>query len=88
MNTTQQAVAKATKRLSADMTNLSNRRDGALSAFRQARSELMAVNDETNIKLDEFHSLMSFIQGEIASGEQMIADNSHVCAKITEIIGE
>jgi hypothetical protein len=85
---TEQVIAKATERVSADMNSLASRRDGALSAFRRARAELQAVNAETQKGLDRLSALKSFIENEVASGEKMISDNAHVCAKITEIIGE
>ena len=70
------------------MAALSTRRDGALSAFRRARAELQAVNIETQKGLDRLSALREFIENEVASGEKMISDNTHVCDKITEIIGE
>ena len=85
---TEQVIAKATQRITADMDALATRRDGALSAFRKARAELQAVNVETQQGLDRFQVLKNFIENEMASGEKMIADNVHVCDKITEIIGE
>lgn len=88
LQNTEQVLTKATQRVSTDMANLAVRRDGALSAFRKARSELEAVNAETQKGLDRLFSLKSFIESEVASGEKMISDNTHVCAKITEIIGE
>ncbi len=88
MKNTEQVIAKATERVSADMATLSTRRDGARSAFRKARAELQAVNVETQKGLDRLSALKSFIENEVASGERMISDNTHVCAKITEIIGE
>lgn len=85
---TEQVIAKATQRITADMDALATRRDGALSSFRKARAELQAVNVETQQGLDRFQVLKNFIENEMASGEKMIADNVHVCDKITEIIGE
>lgn len=85
---TEQVIAKATQRVSNDMATLSTRRDGALSAFRRARAELQAVNIETQKGLDRLSALREFIENEVASGEKMISDNTHVCDKITEIIGE
>lgn len=38
--------------------------------------------------LDRLSALREFIENEVASGEKMISDNTHVCDKITEIIGE
>ena len=85
---TEQIIARATQRVSNDMAGLASRRDGALSAFRKARAELQAVNAETQKGLDRLSALKNFIESEVSSGEKMISDNSHVCDKITEIIGE
>ena len=85
---TEQVLTRASQRVSADMANLATRRDNALSAFREARAELQAVNAETQKGLERLFTLKSFIENEVASGEKMIADNTHVCDKITEIIGE
>ena len=52
MKNTEQIIAKATQKVSADMASLATRRDGALSAFRQARSEMQAVNEGTRKSLD------------------------------------
>lgn len=88
MKNTEQVIAKATAKVTSDMTNLSNRRDSALSAFRKARSEMQAVNEGTRQSLEQLASLKNFIESQVSAGEKMIADNEHVCAKITEIIGE
>lgn len=88
MKNTEQIIAKATQKVSADMANLATRRDSALSAFRRARSEMQAVNEGTRKSLEQLASLKSFIDVQVSAGEKMIADNDHVCAKITEIIGE
>ena len=85
---TEQVLTRASQRVSADMANLVTRRDNALSAFRKARAELQAVNVETQKGLERLFALKSFIENEVTSGEKMISDNTHVCDKITEIIGE
>ena len=45
---TSQLVAKATTKLSGDMTNLSARRDNALSSFRATLEEMKAINAESS----------------------------------------
>lgn len=49
---------------------------------------MQAVNEGTRKSLDQLASLKNFIESQVSAGEKMIADNEHVCAKITEIIGE
>ena len=48
----------------------------------------MKISEIKNILNAELNCGKEFIENEVASGEKMISDNTHVCDKITEIIGE
>ena len=85
---TSQLVAKATTKLSGDMTNLSARRDNALSSFRATLEEMKAINAETQKVVTELDALQAFISSQKDSAMKLISDNEHVSAKITEIIGD
>lgn len=85
---TSQLVAKATTRLSGDMTNLSASRDNALSSFRATLEEMKAINEETQKVVTELDALQAFISTKKDSALKLISDNEHVSAKITEIIGD
>lgn len=85
---TSQLVAKATTKLSGDMTNLSTRRDSALSSFRATLEEMKAINAETQKVVTELDALQTFILNQKDSAMKLISDNEHVSAKITEIIGD
>ena len=85
---TSQLVAKATTKLSGDMTNLSTRRDNALSSFRATLEEMKAINTETQKVVTELDALQAFISSQKDSAMKLISDNEHVSAKITEIIGD
>ena len=70
------------------MTNLSARRDNALSSFRATLEEMKAINAETQKVVTELDALQAFMSSQKDSAMKLISDNEHVSAKITEIIGD
>lgn len=86
--TTQEAIQNATTALANDISSLNERRDGALSVFRQTANELSGINNQLATKMDELSSLAQFISGQLESTQAQIEDNESVRSRILEIIGE
>ena len=82
VRTTDEAINAATDRLASDITTLAGKRDMALSAFRQAATDLDNINSGLRDKINKFNDLAAFI------GSQIIEDNTKVRQRILDIIGE
>lgn len=86
--TTEQAISIVTTKLSGDIANLSTQRTNAVNTFRETVNELDSNNVALRASVENFNSLLNFIQEKKAEAEQMIADNESVRKKIIDIIGE
>lgn len=86
--TTAQVVAAATTKLAGDISNLSTRRNHAISVFRQTAEDLGTINTQLAASVTQLDELVQFVQSERDTATKMIADNEHVRTKIFDIIGE
>lgn len=77
-----------TLRLASDITTLAGKRDVALSAFRQAATDLDNINSGLRDKINKFNDLTAFIDSQRSTASQIIEDNDKVCKRILDIIGE
>lgn len=86
--TTQEAIAAATTKLAEDVSNLSVRRDSAVSTFRNTANQLDSINEELRGTMDNFTRVAAFIAEQSNAAAKMISDNTKVRDKIVELIGE
>ena len=88
VRTTEEAINAATNRLASDITTLADKRDVALSAFRQAATDLDNINSGLRDKINKFNDLTVFIDSQRSTASQIIEDNDKVRKRILDIIGE
>lgn len=88
IRTTEEAISAATDRLTSDITTLAGKRDVALSAFRQAATDLDNINSGLRDKINKFNDLAAFIDSQRSTASQIIEDNDKVRKRILDIIGE
>ena len=88
VRTTEEAINAATDRLASDITTLAGKRDVALSAFRQAATDLDKSNSGLRDKRNKFNDLTAFIDSQRSTASQIIEDNDKVRKRILDIIGE
>ena len=88
VRTTEDAINVATDKLASDVTELSAKRNVALSAFRQAATDLDNVNCGLRDKISKFDDLAKFIDSQRSTASQIIEDNDAVRKRILDIIGE
>ena len=88
VRTTEEAINAATDRLASDITTLADKRDVALSAFRQAATDLDNINSGLRDKINKLNDLAAFIDSQRSTASQIIEDNDKVRKRILEIIGE
>lgn len=79
---------RLTDRLASDITTLAGKRDVALSAFRQAATDLDNINSGLRDKINKFNDLTAFIDSQRSTASQIIEDNDKVRKRILDIIGE
>lgn len=60
----------------------------ALSAFRQAATDLDNINSGLRDKINKFNDLTAFIDSQRSTASQIIEDNDKVRKRILDIIGE
>lgn len=88
IRTTEEAINAATDRLASDITTLADKRDVALSAFRQAATDLDNINSGLRDKINKLNDLAAFIDSQRSTASQIIEDNDKVRKRILDIIGE
>ena len=88
VRTTEEAISATTERLASDITTLAGKRDVALSAFRQAATDLDNINSGLRDKINRLNDLTAFIDSQRSTASQIIEDNDKVRKHILEIIGE
>lgn len=85
---TDDAINAATDRLASDITTLAGKRDMALSAFRQAATDLDNINSGLRDEINKFSYLAAFIDTQRSTASLMIEENDKVRKRILDIIGE
>ena len=85
---TEKVVGYTTKRLVNDITELSNKKENALSSFRETAMELGKINESLEDKMTELDELAIFIHTQKAITGKMMEDNKAVRQRILDIIGE
>lgn len=88
VRTTEEAINATTDRLASDITILAGKRDVALSASRQAATDLDNINSGLRDKINKFNDLTAFIDSQRSTASQIIEDNDKVRKRILDIIGE
>lgn len=88
VRTTEEAINAATDRLASNITTLAGKRDVALSAFRQAATDLDNINSGLRDNINKFNDLTAFIDSQRSTALQIIEDNDKVRKRILDIIGE
>lgn len=88
IRTTEEAINAATDRLASDITTLADKRDVALSAFRQAATDLDNINSGLRDKINKLNDLAAFIDSQRSTASQIVEDNDKVRKRILDIIGE
>lgn len=86
--TTAQVMTEATSKLSAEITQLTAKRDQSLSIFRQTAQNLEAINTELSGTINKMDEMVAFINTQRNAAKKVIADNNHVTEKIYDIIGK
>ena len=86
--TTEQVLVTTTAQFAKDITNLTERRQTALSVFRSTAESLEVINADLAKSITNFDELTHFIAEQRAAASQMVSDNDKVRNKILEIIGE
>ena len=86
--TAAQMISQATAKISGDISLLQAKADRALGVFRQAASDLEAVNSDLMVAIDEMDNLTEFIASRRSVATETIEDNKKICGKIYDIIGE
>lgn len=81
-------IKVAMSKITGDIDDLSKKRSGALSVFRETAIELGEINETLHDRVNQLDALSAFIAGERQSAGKMIEDNERVKARILEIIGE
>lgn len=85
--TTEFVLSKATDRLTADIRNLNEKKESAISLFRETATSLEEINRGLKESVETFERLAAFIEEQKSGAEKTISDNEKVRAKIFEIIG-
>ena len=88
VRTTEEAINATTDRLASDITTLAGKRDVAMSAFRQAATDLDNINSGLRDKINKFNDLTAFIDSQRSTASQIIEDNDKVRKRILDIVGE
>lgn len=86
--TTAQVMTEATSKLSADITQLTAKRDQSLSIFRQTAENLEAINTELTGTINKMDEMVAFIGTQRDAANKVISDNTHVMERIYDIIGK
>ena len=81
-------IVAATNKLSADIKELTSRKQSALQVFVNTASQLQSVNAQLDDKINQCDELMSLVASVKTDAETMKADNDVICEKIRAIIGE
>lgn len=88
VRTTEEAINVATNQLASEITTLADKRDAALSTFRQVVIDLDNINSGLREKINKLNDLTSFIHSQHSIASQIIEDNDKVRKRILDIIGE
>ena len=81
-------IVAATNKLSADIKELTSKKQGALQVFLDTASQLQSVNAQLDDKINQCDEIMSLVASVKTDAETMKADNDVICEKIRAIIGE
>ena len=81
-------IAAATNKLSADIKELTSKKQGALQVFLNTASQLQSVNAQLDDKINQCDEIMSLVTSVKTDAETMKADNDVICEKIRAIIGD
>lgn len=81
-------IVAATTKLSADIKELTNKKQIALQVFVNTASQLQSVNAQLDDKINQCDELMSLVASVKTDAETMKADNDVICEKIRAIIGD
>lgn len=81
-------IVAATNKLSADIKELTNKKQYALQVFVDTASQLQSVNAQLDDKINQCDEIMSLVASVKTDAETMKADNDTICEKIRAIIGE
>jgi hypothetical protein len=86
--TTAQVMTEATSKLSAEITQLTAKRDQSLSIFRQTAQDLETINTELTDNISKMDEMVAFINTQRDAANKVISDNTHVMERIYDIIGK
>ena len=86
--TTAQVMTEATSKLSAEITQLTAKRDQSLSIFRQTAQDLETINTELTDNISKMDEMVAFINTQRDEASKVISDNTHVMERIYDIIGK
>lgn len=86
--TTAQVMTEATSKLSAEITQLTAKRDQSLSIFRQTAQNLEAINSDLTDTINKMDEMVAFISTQRDAANKVISDNTHVMDRIYDIIGK
>ena len=81
-------IVAATNKLSADIKELTSKKQGARQVFLDTASQLQSVNAQLDDKINQCDEIMSLVASVKTDAETMKADNDVICEKIRAIIGE
>jgi hypothetical protein len=81
-------IVAATTKLSADIKELTSKKQIALQVFVNTASQLQSVNAQLDDKINQCDELMSLVASVKTDAETMKADNDVICEKIRAIIGD
>lgn len=87
-NKNEDPVKAAVDKISDDISNLSAKKEYAISVFRSTADQLASINSEMENKMSELDTLATFIQHQKDVASKVVSDNESVRTKILEIIGE
>jgi len=84
----EKVINLATDRLASEVSNMRVKSDSAIGVFNATVKNLESINAELRVSADRARQFAALATEKAEEAERKIAENSSVCQKIYEIIGQ